>query len=209
MGMIIPRMGTIKPPKAIGVADALFTPVQQRVLALLFAQPDRRFQSAEIIRLADSGTGAVHRQLGRLADAGLVKVTRTGNQKHYQANRDAAVFAELHGLVLKTIGIVEPLRAAMSDVASRVRAAFVYGSSAKGSARANSDIDLMVISDSLRYPDVYEVLAPVERALGRAVNPAVMTATEWRSKRKRADSFVARLTKQPLLFVIGSANELE
>lgn len=202
-------MGTRKQAQAIGLADALFTPVQQRVLALLFAQPDRRFQSAELIKLAASGTGAVHRQLGRLADAGLVTVTRSGNQKHYQANRDAPVFSELHGLVVKTIGIVEPLRAAMSSIASRAHAAFVYGSSAKGSARASSDIDVMVISDSLRYPDVYDALAPVERALGRPVNPTVMTTAEWRSKRRRTDSFVARLTKQPKLFVFGSANDLE
>ena len=202
-------MGTKQQRASVGLADALFTPVQQRVLALLFAQPDRRFQSAELIKLADSGTGAVHRQLGRLADAGLVTVTRSGNQKHYQANRGAPVFAELHGLVVKTIGVVEPLRAALSDLGPRIRAAFVYGSSAKGTARANSDIDVMVISDSLRYPDVYDVLAPVERTLGRSVNPTVMTAADWRGKRKRADSFVARLTKQPRVFVLGSLDDIE
>jgi predicted nucleotidyltransferase len=201
-------MGNDKLAPPIGLADALFTPVQQRVLGLLFAQPDRRFQSAELIKLADSGTGAVHRQLGRLADAGLVTVTRSGNQKHYQANRNASVFAELHGLVIKTIGIVEPLRSALSPLAAHVHAAFVYGSSAKGSARENSDIDVMVISDALRYPDVYEALAPVERALARPVNPTVMTTSEWRRKRRRGDSFSARLTRQPLLFVLGSANDL-
>jgi len=136
-------------------------------------------------------------------------VTRSGNQKHYQANRGALVFAELHGLVVKTIGVVEPLRAALSDLAPRIRAAFVHGSSAKGTARANSDIDVMVISDSLRYPDVYDVLAPVERTLGRSVNPTVITTAEWRSKRKRADSFVARLTKQPRMFALGSLDDIE
>ena len=72
-----------------GVASALFTPVQQRVLGLLFGQPERRFQSAELIRLAGSGTGAVHRQLQRLEKAGLVTVARDGNQKYYAARRDA------------------------------------------------------------------------------------------------------------------------
>jgi hypothetical protein len=91
------------------LADVLFSPVQQRVLALLFGQPGRSFRGAEVIALADSGTGAVHRQLVRLADSGLVTVTRVGNQKHYQANRDSPVFTELHGLVVKTIGLVGPL----------------------------------------------------------------------------------------------------
>ena len=202
-------MGTRRQSQQGGVANALFTRVQQRVLGLLFAQPDRSFQSSELIRLAHSGTGAVHRQLGRLADTGLISVTRSGNQKHYQANRASAVFAELHGLVLKTVGVVEPLRDALSALAPRIRAAFVYGSSAKGTERATSDIDLMVISDAVRYHDVYEALQPVEGLLSRPVNPTVLTPTEWRRKRKRADSLAARVVKQPLLFVIGSEDDLE
>src|SRR3954451_16814949 len=93
------------------IASALFTPVQQRVLGLLFGQPDRRFQSAELIRLAGSGTAAVHRQLQRLERAGLVAVSRDGNQKYYAAQRDAPIFSELHGLVVKTVGMVEPVGA--------------------------------------------------------------------------------------------------
>src|SRR5438128_2978480 len=102
--MIIPNMGRKAERPSIGLADALFSRVQQRVLALLFGQPDRRFQSAELIRLARGGTGAVHRELGRLSEAGWITVTRSGNQKHYQANRNAPAFAELHGLVIKTVG---------------------------------------------------------------------------------------------------------
>jgi predicted transcriptional regulator len=107
--MIIPNMGILRTTSGPGLADALFSPVQQKVLALLFGQPHRRFQSAELIRLAGSGTGAAHRQLSRLADVGLVTVTRIGNQKHYEANRTSPVFDELHGLVIKTVGLVEPL----------------------------------------------------------------------------------------------------
>src|SRR6266498_5573690 len=112
--MIVPKMGRIAARSSL--ADALLTPVQQRVLGLLFAQPERRFQSAELIRLARGGTGAVHRQLQRLANAGLVTVSREGNQKYYAAHKDAPVFTELHGLIIKTVGIVEPLRAALRPI---------------------------------------------------------------------------------------------
>lgn len=91
-----------------GLAGALFTPVQQRVLGLVFGQPERRFQSAELIRLAGSGTGAVHRQLQRLAAAGLVTVTRDGNQKYYQARKDSPIYPELHGLAIKTAESSQP-----------------------------------------------------------------------------------------------------
>ena len=100
-GIIIPIMGTKSAPSG-GLVDALFSHVQQRVLGLLYGQPQRRFQSAELIRLARSGTGAAHRLLTRLADAGLVAITRSGNQKYYQANRDSPIYEELAAIFRKT-----------------------------------------------------------------------------------------------------------
>ncbi len=188
------------------VASALFTPVQQRVLGLLFGQPERRFQSAELIRLAGSGTGAVHRQLQRLEKAGLVAVSREGNQKYYAARKDAPVFSELHGLVVKTVGLVEPLRSALAPVADEIDLAFVFGSVAKGSERTGSDVDLLVVTDKLAYADVYSALAAAEQTLGRTINPTVFTRAEWKKKRTRHDSFAARITAQPRLFVIGSGD---
>ena len=208
MGMFIPKMGRT-PARPTGLAGALFTPVQQRVLGLLLGQPDRRFQSAELIRLARSGTGAVHRQLTRLAEAGVVTVSQDGNQKYYQASQSSPVFKELHGLIVKTVGVAEPLRRALATHARGIRAAFVYGSIAKGTDRGSSDIDLMVISDTLRYPMVYEALQAAESMLGRAINPTVMTPADWRGKRSGRDSFATRISRQPRIFILGSDSDLE
>ena len=108
---ITKRSGKTLPLPASGIADALFTKVQQRVLAVLFGNPGRSFYGNEVIALAGSGTGAVQRELARLEAAGLVAVTRVGNQKHYQANAAAPVFEELRGLVLKSSGLIDILRA--------------------------------------------------------------------------------------------------
>jgi predicted nucleotidyltransferase len=191
-----------------GLAAALFTPVQQRVLGLLFGQPERRFQSAELIRLAGSGTGAVHRQLQRLAAAGLLTVTRDGHQKYYQARRGSPIFPELHGLIVKTVAIVEPLRAALEPLAESIELAFVYGSVAKGTDRAGSDLDLLLVSDGVSYPEIFEALQAAERALARPVHPTVVARAEWRRKRSAQDSFVRRISGQPRLFVIGGDDAL-
>jgi predicted nucleotidyltransferase len=214
--MIVPVMGTTTSKRtdqsagtvATALADVLFTPVQQRVLGLLFGQPERRFQSAELIRLAGSGTGAAHRLLMRLEATGLVTTERVGNQKHYQANADSPVFAELAGLTRKTVGLVVPLQAVLAPLARKIVAAFIYGSIAKGTDTAKSDIDLMVITDKLEYGEVYAALKDAEAALARPVNPNLMTRAEWRRKRAEADSFAARISKQPRLFVLGSDDEL-
>jgi len=198
-------MGTVfRKVARSAAAAALFTPVQQRVLGLLFGQPERRFQSAELIRLAGSGTGAVHRQLQRLAEAGLVAVTRDGNQKYYEAQKESPVFPEIHGLIVKTVGVVDPLRSALGAIADRIDLAFVFGSVAKGTERAGSDIDLLVVTDDLAYADVYAALETAELSLGRTINPTVFSRAEWKRKRSRNDSFAARITAQRRLFVIGN-----
>lgn len=219
-GAVVPKSGMIVPLKRMKtadkpipsaptrLADVLFTPVQQRVLGVLFGQPQRRFQSAEVIRLAGSGTGAAHRLLTRLAATGLVTTQRVGNQKHYQANADSPVFAELTGLVRKTVGLIGPLQVALAPLAGKIAAAFVYGSIAKGTDTAASDIDLMVIADDLDYSALFSALQGTEQALARKVNPNLMRPNEWRRKRSEPDSFAARIAGQSRLFVLGSDNEL-
>lgn len=210
--MIIPEMGTQSDPRRQqfspgGLGGALFTPVQQRVLGLLFGQPDRQFQSGELIRLAASGTGAAHRFLTRLAKVGLVSVEHVGNQKYYQANPVSPVFQELHGLISKTSGLAAPLAAALAPLADRMNAAFVYGSVASGTDQTKSDIDLMVITDDLSYAEVFSALQSVEAGLGRTVNPNVMSRAEWQRKRGQT-GFVSRVASQPRIFMIGSDDEL-
>lgn len=106
----IPIMG-IKKSKPVlsapvpSMADALFSKGRQRVLAVLFGEPDRSFFTTEVIALAQSGSGAVQRELTALADAGLLTITRHGHQKHYQANVDSPVFMELHWLVVKAMNL--------------------------------------------------------------------------------------------------------
>ena len=165
----------IKPPKERpqpgGVANTLFTKAQQRVLGVLFGNPGRSFFANEVIALAGTGTGAVQRELTRLASSGLVTVKRVGKQKHYQANEASPVFEDLRGLVVKTSGIADVLRVALAPLADRIGAAFVYGSVAKKEDTASSDIDLMVLSDSLTYGEVFAVLEEGAARLGPRENP--------------------------------------
>lgn len=167
--MIIPILGVsrkVASGSRRSLADALFTKTQQRVLGVLFGQPDRSFYASELIRLAGTGSGAAQRELARLENSGLLVSRRVGHQKHYQANTASPLFTELRSIVLKTVGLAEPLRAALKPVSSSIRAAFVYGSVAKATDRATSDIDLMIISDNLSYGAMFGVLADPSVPLG-------------------------------------------
>jgi predicted nucleotidyltransferase len=206
--MGIKRSPGIGPAQPVSVADALFTKGQQRVLGMLFGNPGRSFFANEVIALAGTGTGAVQRELTRLATAGLVTVKRIGNQKHYQANTESPVFEELRGLVVKTSGMADVLRTALAPLTDRIRAAFVYGSVAKKVDTAASDIDLMVLSDSLTYGDVFAVLEAGAARLGRRVNPTVYSRQEWAKRIKQGNSFVTRIRAQPKIWLVGNEHAL-
>ena len=191
-----------------GVADALFSKVQQRVLAVLFGNHSRSFYANELIALAGSGSGAVQRELAQLAAAGLVTVTRIGNQKHYQANAAAPVFEELRGLVLKTSGLVDVLRSALAPLAGQVQLAFVFGSVAKATDTVASDIDLLIVSDTLAYGELFAALEPATNRLQRTVNPTLYSRSEIDSRLRAGNSFLKRVLAQPKLWLIGEIDGL-
>lgn len=190
------------------VADALFSGLQQRVLAVLFGQPDRSFYGNELLRLTGTGRGALQRELEKLVSADLVTVTTIGNQKHYQANAASPIFAELRGIVLKTVGLADVLRTALNAVADRIELAFVFGSVARGTDTATSDIDLMVVTETLGYADLFEGLAAAEQVLGRKVSPTLYTPAALAEKVRTENSFVQRVLAQPKIFLIGEEHGL-
>ena len=189
------------------LADALFTTTQQRVLSLLFGQPSRSFFASELIKRTGSGSGAVQRELKRLASSGLVTVTRIGKQKHYQANPDSPVFGELCGLVLKTVAMAQPIRRALEPFTDRIVLALVYGSVAKGTDTATSDIDLLVVADRVTLEDIYSALAPVEVDLDRRINPALYTSREFANKKAAGNAFLTRVLAGEHLVLIGGEDE--
>lgn len=209
MGCIVPVMGIIDATsETIGLADALFGRVRQRVLGLLFGHPDRSFYANEIIAWVDAGSGAVQRELARLAAAGLVNVSRIGRQKHYRANEAAPIFPELRGLVLKTFGLRDVLRAALSALEGEISVAFVFGSIAKGVDTASNDIDLMVISDRLTYAELFGALETASAQVARPINPTIYTSAEFARRKLEGNAFLTKVLDQPRIWIIGGDDAL-
>jgi predicted nucleotidyltransferase len=191
-----------------GIADALFTKGQQRVLGVLFGNPTRSFYANEVIARAGAGTGAVQRELARLEGAGLVTVRRVGNQKHYQANPASPVFNELRALVLKTSGLADVLLESLAALKGQIDAAFVYGSVARGEDIAASDIDLMVVSDGLSYAELYGALEPAAPRLGRPVSPTLYSRDELARRLKSGNAFARQVMEEPKIWLIGDDDAL-
>lgn len=186
------------------LADALFTLTQQRVLAPLFGQPDKSFFVTQIMRLANSGRGAVQRELERLRVGGLVIVKMVGTQKHYQANPESPLFDELCSIIRKTVGLEEPLLDAIASLPKSVKFAAVYGSVARGTESSSSDVDLMVVSDGLVLEELYATIAPAEDLLSRRINPTLYTSSEFDRRRESGNAFLSKVLDGPLIILAGS-----
>lgn len=200
---------TVNPPASspfTNPADALFSGTRQRVLAWLFGQPHRSFYSSELIRLTGSGSGAVQRELAQLSQSGLITTKKVGNQKHFQANPGSPIHHELCGIVQKTVGLAEPLRQALSAVAPQIDAAFIYGSVASRTDTATSDIDLLILTDSLTYADVFDAIETAHQTLGRTINPTLLTQQQFKKRMKANESFLTRVMSKPKIWLMGNEN---
>jgi len=198
-------MGT----KQLNLSQVLFSKVQCRVLAILYGHPARSFYTNEIIQLANSGTGAVQRELVKLVSVGLINVKKMGNQKQYQVNRNANLFPELRSIVLKTFGLAEVINGSLQPIVKHIDFAFIYGSIAKSEDKADSDIDLMLIGDNISYSIVFPLLEKAQKQLERSINPTCYSLSEWGRKRKQGNNFIIQILKQPKIMLIGEEDDLE
>lgn len=189
----------------MSVATALFTDSQAKTLAWLFGQPERSYHLSELRRLSGLGSASLQREVNRLVDAGLVTSERLGNQRRFQANPASPVHAELVALARKTLGLVPLLRDALAPLAGQLHEAYVYGSVARQTDTASSDIDLMLVAPALALADVLPLLLPLEPLLGRKINPSIYTPQQYAQRLAEPDSFIRRVLAQPTLALLPLA----
>ena len=189
----------------MSIAAALFSDSQSRVFRWLFGQPDRSYHLNELRRLTGLGSASLQRELGKLTAAGLVRSEKVGNLRRFQANTESPVYEELAGLTRKILGAQPLLQEALAPIESKLELAFIYGSIAKGTDTAKSDIDVMLVGKDLFLSAVLTLLLPVESQLGRKINPTLYTPAEYKRRRAQKDSFLNRVLAQPVIPLIGEA----
>jgi len=169
---------------------------------LLYRDPDRSLYLRELVRLTGASPGAVQREAGELTEAGLLSRWRRGRQVFYQANRATPVFSELRGLLEKTMGPADVLRAALAPLADRIEAAVLFGSIAAGTSFPTSDIDLLIVGPA-EFAEVVDALAGAEARLGREINPMVYSRLEFARQLSEGGHFVTSVVRAPRIPLIG------
>jgi predicted nucleotidyltransferase len=204
----MPKMGRKRgtPGYTSTLLDALFPQTRQRVLGLLFGQPHRAFSMSELIRLANAGSGAVQREVERLTDSGLVIID--GEPRRIHANHSSALFNELAAIFAKTGGVVGELKRVILPLADQIYFAVLYGSIAKQTDRATSDVDILIVTDELTLEDVFAATERAEQRLGRTVSPTLYTAAEFHRRRKAKHPFLTKVLGDKHVVLFGSEDAI-
>jgi predicted nucleotidyltransferase len=189
------------------LAEILFKEYRRRVLGLLLLQPDSAYHVRAIARLTGTLAGTLHKELSKLAEAGLLIKEPQGKQVYYRANTDCPIYEELASILRKTSGIADVLAEHLSQLADAIKVAFVFGSVASGKATAESDVDILLVGD-VGFAEVVKALYPAQETLGREINPKVYSLAEWQQAQAEPSSFIGDLMAKPKLFVIGAMDDI-
>lgn len=181
----------------MGIADVLFTPRQQKMLAPLLLNPAATLRLSELLALSGAGRGASQKHIQNFIDAGLLKESRQGNQRYLQINEHFPLYPELRGICLKSFGLSEGLREALRPLQDRISEAFVFGSVASGTDHAESDVDLMVIGSVDLLP-LLDAVAEYEQRLCRTVHVNLHSPQDWATLRE-SDAVIQKIIAAPIL----------
>jgi predicted nucleotidyltransferase len=184
----------------MSLADALFSKTRQRVLGLLFSVPERELYMREIARLTGVTVSAIQRELDQLSLAGVLLESKRGNQRVFRANPECPLYEELVGFALKTYGVADLLREAIRPF--HPLRAFIFGSIAKRTDRASSDVDVLVAGDKLDYSGLMNACLDLQQRIGRQINVKVFRADEYLREIRKSDSFVTKVLGEPIIELI-------
>jgi len=191
----------------MSLKDAVFTDSQAKVYLWIYGQPERSYHLSELRRLTGLGSASLQREINRLVVAGLANSALKGNQRQISANRQSLLFKELSDLTRKIMGAAALLTDALRPIERKIEVAFLYGSVAKQSDNAESDIDIMIVGSDLTLSELLDQLLPVEEMLCRKVNPTCYTVGEFKKRLSDTDSFVNKVLKQPMIQLLGNMDD--
>ncbi|WP_035384432.1 nucleotidyltransferase domain-containing protein [Ferriphaselus sp. R-1] len=186
--------------------SVLFGTYRLRVLELLLLQPAQRFHVRELARQTGTTAGTLHRELSKLAEAGLLLREKQGNQVLYQANRACPVFAELAGVFRKTSGAVSVVLSALGGIASQIQFALLFGSFAQGTETAGSDVDVLIVGEA-SFAEVVRALYSAQEKLQREINPVVYSPAEFQLRLHNQEPLVMDVLAKPKLYLIGTEHD--
>ncbi len=189
------------------LSDALFNKTKQKVLGILFSQPERKLHLREIARIANVTPSTIQKELYILTNAGILEKNKQGNQLLYKPNKECPVYDELVSFSRKSFGISDLIRQVLQNIIG-IKLAFIYGSIARVEEKSKSDVDVLLIGD-VNYGEAISSLLSIEYQIGRPINAKVFKEEEIKNKILENNSFIHDVINNKKIFLIGNENDFE
>jgi DNA-binding transcriptional ArsR family regulator len=187
------------------LAKILSSRVRSEIFRLLFGLSEKELHVREIERRTGLSIATVRQELKKLLQMELLLARRDGNRLYYRGNKEHPLFPDIQNMVLKTVGIVEPLKEVLDK--ENVNIAFIFGSVANNREGAVSDLDLMVIG-TVGLRTVSGWLSGISEKIGREINPHVLSLNEYRKRKRAREHFLNRVIESAKIFIKGNEDDL-
>lgn len=188
------------------LAEILSSKVRAEIFRILWASTPVECHLRDLERKAGMTVGSIQQEVKTLFGLGLLEKRIDGNRAYFKANKEHPLYEDIWQLVLKTVGIVDVFNVALAH--EKIQWAFVFGSIANGTAKAQSDIDLFVIGD-IGLRELSKNLKSPTQVLGREINSHILTSSEWGRRLAEKEHFVYTVALGKKLMIIGDEHELE
>lgn len=156
---------------------------------------------------AGLGSASARRELGKLSQAGILQREDVGKVVLYKPDPSCPVHDELASLMRKTEGAPGMVQDALQPFADRIERAFIYGSVARNTDSAHSDVDPLIVSATIGSADLYPVLLEVEQKLGRKVSLTVYRPAEFRRKLEEKNHSLVSVLNGPVIELLVGGHE--
>lgn len=111
-------------------------------------------------------TNAIRLELNKFEEAGMLSSASEGNKKVYSANRKHPLFENLHGLVMKYVGL-DKIVDKITERLGSVEAVYLVGDYAEG--RDSGIIDLFIQATDLNSDYLLALIGKAEEEIERKI----------------------------------------
>ena len=170
------------------------------LLNYFFLNPGESLFVNEIARRLDLDKRNLVKKLKEFEESGILTSETRGNQKIYSINKGYPLYEEYRKIVFKTIGLESKLKAKLDKIKG-IKKVYLFGSYAKDSMEAHSDIDLLVVGDH-SIMELQKEISKIQKEIGREINVVNMDMRDFEERKKNNDPFIETIFKEKNIEVI-------
>lgn len=198
---------SVKEAEPGGLGEVLASPAFARLVLHFALHGDEPEHVRAIQRRSGLSTSSLHRELRRLEGRGLVERVEEGSRVLYRAAGAHPGWKALRQLIRDFAHPAEVVEEAIAGVEG-IEAAFVFGSFARGDARGDSDVDVLVIGDRLGEGRLGREAAEASVLLGRPVEVRAYTREKLERQIGAGNAVLRRILAGPKRWIVGDEDRL-